>query len=660
MSQPHQGDAIDWHTLSLSIPSRTPKQCRERWNGSLNPQLNNTPWTKEELNKVYSLINNIGTKWNDIAVLLGTGRSGLAISNLYYAGLRREKRSNGKNAASPGDGAAASDAGNEGTNTNTSLTSTLPTKSKAARSVSSSESAVKNAGTITTSTTKTKTKKEEKPETNVPTGKKRGRPSTVSKQANNNNNDNNNNDTNNHTDTTTISTTVTKEESNEKRRKKSRKNETLLFDTSTVEGNNNNQHQHKLPWELTDPYGVDANTTYHSRFGALIGNESNAPPLWIPSKNGNIIPNIDNNNISTMPPALLHSAKSNHSERNPKDLDISSHMLSATNKEGFHAFMPSGPMSTSSTNSYLAFTSGNLTRSLHELQQTPQNNSNTHHDNYTTTSATTNTGSRGRRASSVEYHGHHGYHSASHGGSEIMMSPTMEFTPNVSQASMQHAYPHINKLPNIHNSTGTINHTTDGNGLNMNNNNHSSSNTMNYSNNNKNSNHHQTIPVWNPADTLTPYNNMLPTPMLPNNQHNNLMFNNNNRLSQIHIPWGSPTNMNQMNSTTNNNHNHSYGNLHNFTNYDPLSVKSSAGTPLFSISNNNHLHTHLTNSMYSNNNNNSNTINQHNNNSSSTSNNNINNNNDMNARNGRSRGKTVNNAAEVLANLAGPSNFGTG
>lgn len=41
--KPAAGVEIDWHALALFIPSRTAKQCRERWNGSLSPDLNKNP-----------------------------------------------------------------------------------------------------------------------------------------------------------------------------------------------------------------------------------------------------------------------------------------------------------------------------------------------------------------------------------------------------------------------------------------------------------------------------------------------------------------------------------------------------------------------------------------------------------------------------------------
>lgn len=37
-----------WETIATSIPNRTGKQCRERWNNQLNPLLKKSEWSVEE------------------------------------------------------------------------------------------------------------------------------------------------------------------------------------------------------------------------------------------------------------------------------------------------------------------------------------------------------------------------------------------------------------------------------------------------------------------------------------------------------------------------------------------------------------------------------------------------------------------------------------
>ncbi|KAH0788143.1 Myb-like DNA-binding domain containing protein [Histomonas meleagridis] len=56
-----------WNEIQEQMPNRTARQCRERWNLYLSPDVSNTPWTKEEealLMKFYRLV---GPKWSVIA-----------------------------------------------------------------------------------------------------------------------------------------------------------------------------------------------------------------------------------------------------------------------------------------------------------------------------------------------------------------------------------------------------------------------------------------------------------------------------------------------------------------------------------------------------------------------------------------------------------------
>ena len=37
-----------WETVAASVPGRTGKQCRERWNNQLSPLLKKCDWSSEE------------------------------------------------------------------------------------------------------------------------------------------------------------------------------------------------------------------------------------------------------------------------------------------------------------------------------------------------------------------------------------------------------------------------------------------------------------------------------------------------------------------------------------------------------------------------------------------------------------------------------------
>jgi hypothetical protein len=75
----------------LGIDGRTGKQCRERWNNNLNPDIKKEIWTSEEENKVFELQEQLGNKWSEIANHL-PGRTDNSIKNCFYSAIRRNLR----------------------------------------------------------------------------------------------------------------------------------------------------------------------------------------------------------------------------------------------------------------------------------------------------------------------------------------------------------------------------------------------------------------------------------------------------------------------------------------------------------------------------------------------------------------------------------------
>lgn len=53
-----------WIKAANFIPSKTPKQCKDRWFCYINPNLNNAPWTDEEDEEIMRLFKLIGSKWS--------------------------------------------------------------------------------------------------------------------------------------------------------------------------------------------------------------------------------------------------------------------------------------------------------------------------------------------------------------------------------------------------------------------------------------------------------------------------------------------------------------------------------------------------------------------------------------------------------------------
>lgn len=57
----------DWNAISKSMGTRTARQCRERYNLYLRPDVQNSPWTDEEDEKLIRLFAQYGSKWSVIA-----------------------------------------------------------------------------------------------------------------------------------------------------------------------------------------------------------------------------------------------------------------------------------------------------------------------------------------------------------------------------------------------------------------------------------------------------------------------------------------------------------------------------------------------------------------------------------------------------------------
>lgn len=57
----------DWKKVANHLKTRNARQCRERWNNYINPDLNESEWTVEEDNLLIKLQKEYGTAWNKIA-----------------------------------------------------------------------------------------------------------------------------------------------------------------------------------------------------------------------------------------------------------------------------------------------------------------------------------------------------------------------------------------------------------------------------------------------------------------------------------------------------------------------------------------------------------------------------------------------------------------
>jgi hypothetical protein len=60
----------NWKIISEQIGTRNPRQCRERWNNYVNPEIRKDPFTSEEDEIIQLKVAEFGLKWHKIAKFL--------------------------------------------------------------------------------------------------------------------------------------------------------------------------------------------------------------------------------------------------------------------------------------------------------------------------------------------------------------------------------------------------------------------------------------------------------------------------------------------------------------------------------------------------------------------------------------------------------------
>ena len=78
-----------WSDIAKFVPSRTPKQCRERWFDRLAPNLKRDPFDQREDALVIEKQKEYGNRWAAIAAFL-PGRSAGAVKNRWYSCLKNQ------------------------------------------------------------------------------------------------------------------------------------------------------------------------------------------------------------------------------------------------------------------------------------------------------------------------------------------------------------------------------------------------------------------------------------------------------------------------------------------------------------------------------------------------------------------------------------------
>ena len=83
----------DWVIISKIIGNKTPRECKDRWEGYLNPKINNRSWTLEEDMLLAQKFGELGPKWKRIACFFN-GRSDCSVRNRWNYLLKTIKKRN--------------------------------------------------------------------------------------------------------------------------------------------------------------------------------------------------------------------------------------------------------------------------------------------------------------------------------------------------------------------------------------------------------------------------------------------------------------------------------------------------------------------------------------------------------------------------------------
>jgi len=85
----------DWFEIARQMKNRNARQCRERWNNYLDPNLHLGDWTEEEDRLLLEKHQEIGSHWNAISRFF-EGRSGNSIRNRFLMIQRHQRKKNKK------------------------------------------------------------------------------------------------------------------------------------------------------------------------------------------------------------------------------------------------------------------------------------------------------------------------------------------------------------------------------------------------------------------------------------------------------------------------------------------------------------------------------------------------------------------------------------
>lgn len=94
------GSHPNWRSISAKMKTRTPRQCRERFQNYLNPNIKVNNWTEEENQIILDKYKEFGNQWNKISQFI-EGRTGNAVRNQFQLLTRHQMKNRQKGIVTP-------------------------------------------------------------------------------------------------------------------------------------------------------------------------------------------------------------------------------------------------------------------------------------------------------------------------------------------------------------------------------------------------------------------------------------------------------------------------------------------------------------------------------------------------------------------------------
>lgn len=86
----------NWALIATQLTMRNGKQCRERWRNHLRPELNKGDWTRDEDERIWNKVQEMGTKWAQISEQFMPERTDNDIKNRWNSIIRKQTHPNGR------------------------------------------------------------------------------------------------------------------------------------------------------------------------------------------------------------------------------------------------------------------------------------------------------------------------------------------------------------------------------------------------------------------------------------------------------------------------------------------------------------------------------------------------------------------------------------